>query len=170
MLRVNINVGLPSVSILLVEGILPLLSIVTLSGFLPFHWRTVSDGLSRMTVFVPVIIASYSERNLCTREVVAAVENLAGVSPCLRVRSIIRSLLSAHFNNMYGRWSIWAVMNFSFSSIHSFSIMPQTTSHPASRSILIPLPLTSLNGSALPVTMRGIFLWIISSLHGGVFP
>ena len=104
------------------------------------------------------------------REVVAAVENLAGASPCLRVRSIIRSLLSAHFNNMYGRWSIWAVMNFSFSSIHSFSIMPQTTSHPASRSILIPLPLTSLNGSALPVTMRGIFLRIINSLHGGVFP
>ena len=167
---VNTIVGFPSVRIRLVAGIFPFRSIVTRSGFFPCQSRVVREGLSSIMVFVPAIIASYSERSLCTSAAVAGVENFSGLSSGLRSRSIIRSLLSAHFNNKYGRWSVWAVMNFLFNSRHSCSSMPHSTSHPASRSILIPLPLTSLKGSAHPITMRGMPLRIMSSLHGGVLP
>ena len=77
-------------------------------GDLPqFQYLTSSRGLSALAVRAEVSMQSLSERSLCVRVCVSRVENAIG---CLEMLSIQPSALCAHFNVIYGRPRLCAVM------------------------------------------------------------
>ena len=69
------------------------------TGFLPYQFRTVNDGLSNYAVRLPTMMASDSLLFLCTNIEVSEVESITGC-PSERLMSIKPSDDSAHFNIM----------------------------------------------------------------------
>lgn len=123
-----------------------------------------------MNVPEPAAMPSWSARSLWTSTDPVVVENRAGRPSPSRVLSMNPSADWAHLTVTQGRWSQWAVKNLRFSSLHSRSMMPVTTSIPASRIMVMPRPLTLANGSTVPTATRGIPQSMMRREHGGVLP
>ena len=96
---VKTSVGMSSLRRCREEGSDRFLSKTIRTGFLPYQFRTVNDGLSNKAVRLPTMMASDSLLFLCTSIEVSGVESTTGC-PSERSMSMKPSDDSAHFNVM----------------------------------------------------------------------
>mmetsp|Transcript_3824 Transcript_3824/g.7315 ORF Transcript_3824/g.7315 Transcript_3824/m.7315 type:complete len:233 (-) Transcript_3824:240-938(-) len=129
--------------------------------------RTFRVGLSRRTVFPPMMIASDFERRSWThsREEVLDIQRELPESV-----AIFPSRVMAYFHVPYGRPNSLTRQNPSFSFRHSNSSSLMSTRIPCRRRKAIPSPLVRGSGSTMPTTTRATATFWRAIEQGGVRP